>query len=58
MQTNQKCPPRDESLQQLRRELLEQIVRNEARRRTEQNRSLGVLGKTYESPPGIGGHNG
>jgi histone H3/H4 len=37
MQINEKRPPRDEKRQQLRRELFERIVRNEARRRTEQN---------------------
>jgi hypothetical protein len=37
MDTDEKRPPRDEKLQQLRRELLNRIVRNEAKRRSEQN---------------------
>ncbi len=49
MQTNEKCPPRDDKLQQLRRELLERIVRNEAQRRTEQNVALASTAKSCES---------
>lgn len=40
MKTDEKRPACDEKLQQLRRELLERIVRNEARRRTEQQTGL------------------
>jgi hypothetical protein len=42
MKTDEKRPACDEKLQQLRRELLERIVQNEARRRTEQNTGLAV----------------
>lgn len=57
MQTTEKRPPRDEKLQQLRRELFDRIVRNEARRRTEQNVVLGGLNKTCESPAAVAGHS-
>ena len=49
MQTNEKRPPGDDKLQQLRRELLERIVRNEAQRRTEQNVALASPVKPCES---------
>lgn len=58
MQTNEKCSPRDEKSQQLRRELLERIVRNEARRRTEQNVAPLGPNKTCEYPAGLGARNG
>ena len=58
MQIDEKRPPRDEKLLQLRRELFERIVRNEARRRTEQDATLGGPGIALESPTGFGGHNG
>ncbi len=58
MKTDEKRPPCDEKLQQLRRELLERIVRNEARRRTEQNATLRCAATSWESPTGIGVHNG
>lgn len=58
MKIDEKRPACDEKLQQLRRELLERIVRNEARRRTEQNTTLTSPGGTWEPPATLGGHNG
>ena len=58
MKTDEKRPPCDEKLQQLRRELLDRIVHNEARRRTEQNATLRYATTARESPTGVGGHNG
>lgn len=57
MQTDEKRLPRDDKLQQLRRELLDRIVRNEARRRTEQNVALGGVNKACESPAAVAGHS-
>ncbi|MHB8901318.1 MAG: hypothetical protein ACYC6Y_21425 [Thermoguttaceae bacterium] len=58
MKTDEQRPPSDEDLNQLRRELLERIVRNEAQRRTEQNATLRGLSIAWEAPPGVAGHRG
>ncbi len=58
MKTDEKRPPRDEKLQQLRRELLERIVRNESRRRAEQNAPLRCVTTPWDSPTGLAGQNG
>ena len=57
MKIDKKRPECDDKLQQLRRELLERIVRNEARRRTEQNAAMIAPARNWESPAGMGGAN-
>ncbi len=58
MKIDEKRPPSDEKLQQLRRELLERIVRNESRRRAEQNATLRCVTTPWESPAGLASQNG
>jgi len=58
MNIDEKRPKCDDKLQQLRRELLERIVQNEARRRTEQNAALAAPASVWESPTGMGGSSG
>ena len=58
MKIDEKRPASDEKSLQLRRELLERIVRNEARRRNEQSAVLINPTNTWEASANIGGSNG